>query len=206
MNNIDVIEKDALQLCLHALTKQKADSRDNYFSIAMESGEDTIVYSEPETVLFLEKLGIIYDKGTNWLVNNANNHAKGFLVIRFNFEKAKKWIDQQNNKLFPQVSRIDFPSTWKWFDKSKGEYQFGSKIIKFRGNRLLIFRAFMNIYERSPYVSVVGIKQKSGLHAKTSAEIRIDLNGMNYQLRKIGLEFNGKERNGYTLRNLSPKS
>jgi hypothetical protein len=83
----------------------------------------------------------------------------------------------------------DIPDGWEWFNKKNAEYQFGKKgVFSQTGKvRAPIFVALMDLFMESPKgMSIKTIAERTGTE---KARVRIEIDGINDRLVKIGLCF-----------------
>lgn len=141
----------------------------------------------------LKSLGVTEDDIINNIILRANNLD---LV-----EKLKEILFEIKNY---QQKVVGLPANWKWFDRKKGQYQFGSVTFTQTGKiRKPVFMALMDIYEKTPQaISVLTIKEKTGVKPE---RIRTEIGAINGRLiKKIGFYFKGSGEGYYTLEKFAP--
>lgn len=92
----EIIE-DSINFCLEAV---KLSNKKLFFNIGMDRGSSIdVVYTRPETPVFLEKIGVISSmKKINGEYSSLyERNTKGAYTILFNFEAAEQWLDETLN-------------------------------------------------------------------------------------------------------------
>lgn len=190
-------------------------------SIILSSERLKSIDSEKEE--FLEVLRYINSHGINAfnIYNDLPNSSKmGFednivFKIRSDYLKDLRELLQQieSSGERDEVRQgdnsnqiISKPKNWGWYDKNKGEYQFGTITFQQAGDiRKKVFQSLINTFETSPQaISVKTISELTGLKPE---RVRIEISAINSRLTdEVGLYFKGSGSGYYTLRQLKSSS
>lgn len=132
----------------------------------------------------------------------------GFYSVSFKLEELKKWyLDQTDTKLGTiQNNAIKVPNGWKWFDKTKGAYQFGTMGIfaKNRGEISTIFREAMDLFEESPQgISITAWSQRTGIDKDV---LRRRIQEINKGLKKLEIRFVSSHKGYYRIESITNNS
>lgn len=137
------------------------------------------------------------------ILNLTEDDIRNNLIVRANSlditERLKEILAEIDN-MSQETSGL--PENWGWFNKKKGEYQFGKINFKQTGKiRKEVFIALMDTYGISPQASSIQtIKEKTGVKPE---RIRIEISAINKRLiKKIGSYFKGSGKGYYTLEKL----
>lgn len=192
------IVKDMRQLCAEVISnKSRYESYFKYgfayISIARERTGDAFIYSERETPICLEQLGIISiaDQRLSYSFDD-NENADGYLSVEFHFDRAERWLKKELSDIISIL-----PDGWEWTDNKKKSYQFGGLgNFSQRGKvRNKVFTELMDLYMLTPQgVSIDALFQRTGVDKR---RLRIEINFINKRLdREIGIHFES-QRKGY---------
>lgn len=194
------IVDDMHQLCASILSKRGKYAGYHaygfdYLPISQVKTKNGFIYKYSETPIALESLGIITLSDQILQLPDEEDidiKSDGYLSIEFHFAKADAWLKKEISDII-----ITLPEGWKWYDKKKAEYQFGTlgnfkQIGKIRKK---VFVELMELYMQSPQgVSIESLHQRTNIG---KSRLRIEINAISEKLStQIGIYFKS-ERKGY---------
>lgn len=155
---------------------------------------------------FLGKINAVWDLATIGAYKIADTHRDGLdyefsiLILHPEFNEIYERIKGASRKGFTEK-----PLDWGWYNKKKGEYQFGKEIFKQRGTiRKKVFKALMDIFELSP--SAISVKTTYEMTHIKPERLRIEIDAINTRLARIGLWFKGSGEGYYTIKRYTSNS